>query len=65
MWIESLCNDEKTIETNIRITKLSSPDYKDVDSEIVTSIPLLLSQNIRQHRTLDKELSNIKRYMKS
>ena len=42
MWIESLCNDDKIIETNIRITKLSSPDYKDVDSDIVTVVYKLL-----------------------
>jgi len=36
MWIESICNDDKIIENNIRMTKLQSPDYRDVDSETAT-----------------------------
>jgi hypothetical protein len=35
MWIESICDDDQIIETNIRKTKLSSPDYKDVETELV------------------------------
>jgi len=36
VWIESICDDDKIIETNIRMTKLSSPDYKDVDPDTAT-----------------------------
>jgi len=35
MWIESICNDDQIIEANIKKTKLSSPDYKDVETELV------------------------------
>ncbi len=36
MWVESICNDEGIIENNIKLTKLSSPDYKESDPEAVT-----------------------------
>jgi len=35
MWVESICNDESIIENNIKLTKLSSPDYKQTDPETV------------------------------
>jgi len=54
MWIESLCNDDKIIETNIRITKLSSPDYKDVDSDIATQD---FRQRIEQYKKIYEELT--------
>jgi 6-phosphofructo-2-kinase/fructose-2,6-biphosphatase 2/6-phosphofructo-2-kinase/fructose-2,6-biphosphatase 4 len=54
MWIESICNDEKIIETNIRMTKLSSPDYKDVDPEIAT---MDFRQRIDQYKKKYQELS--------
>jgi broad specificity phosphatase PhoE len=31
IFIESICNDQSIIETNIRATKLSSPDYVGID----------------------------------
>lgn len=31
-WVESLCDDPKVIEANVREVKVSSPDYKNVDS---------------------------------
>ncbi|XXX77179.1 6-phosphofructo-2-kinase/fructose-2,6-bisphosphatase [Sorangium sp. So ce134] len=33
VFIESICNDESIIETNVRETKLRSPDYQGVDPE--------------------------------
>ena len=33
LWIESECTDRKIIETNIRETKLRSPDYTDTAPE--------------------------------
>ena len=33
MFIELLCDDPAVIEANVRSTKLSSPDYQDVDAE--------------------------------
>jgi broad specificity phosphatase PhoE/predicted kinase len=33
VFIESICNDEAIIETNVRETKLRSPDYEGVDAE--------------------------------
>lgn len=36
MWVESICQDESIIESNIRQTKLSSPDYREQDSETAT-----------------------------
>ncbi|KAH6561424.1 hypothetical protein BASA50_009487 [Batrachochytrium salamandrivorans] len=33
MFIESICDDDKMVMTNIREVKLSSPDYKDTDPE--------------------------------
>lgn len=33
LWIENVCDDDEVIEANIRETKLSSPDYKDMDAE--------------------------------
>ncbi len=68
MWIESLCNDDKLIETNIKITKLSSPDYRDVDSDlvkIISSARLLIDfkatkdflARIDQYRKIYEEVS--------
>ncbi|MCC6556627.1 MAG: histidine phosphatase family protein [Polyangiaceae bacterium] len=33
VFIESICNDEAIIDTNVRETKLRSPDYEGVDAE--------------------------------
>jgi hypothetical protein len=33
MWVESICDDDKIIEENIRETKLTSPDYAGVEPE--------------------------------
>lgn len=35
MWIESICYDQQVIDSNIKMTKLHSPDYKDIDPETV------------------------------
>lgn len=34
MFIESICDDPKVVETNVREVKTSSPDYVDVDPEV-------------------------------
>lgn len=31
LWIESICNDSKVIQNNIKLTKLSNPDYCDMN----------------------------------
>ncbi|WP_235880125.1 bifunctional nucleoside/nucleotide kinase/histidine phosphatase family protein [Polyangium aurulentum] len=36
VFIESLCNDASVVEANVRETKLSSPDYTDMDPEAAT-----------------------------
>jgi len=54
MWIESICNEEKIIETNIRMTKVSSPDYKDVDPDLATRD---FRERIEQYRKKYEELS--------
>jgi broad specificity phosphatase PhoE len=54
MWIESICNDDKIIETNIRMTKLSSPDYRDVDSETATKD---FRQRIEEYRKRYEEVT--------
>lgn len=33
VWVESVCNDESVIEANIRETKLTSPDYANVQPD--------------------------------
>jgi hypothetical protein len=33
IWVESICDDPLIIETNIRETKLLSPDYKELDPD--------------------------------
>lgn len=33
MWVESICNDEKVLETSIREVKAKHPDYDGVDPE--------------------------------
>lgn len=33
MFIESICTDDTLLEENIRKVKLSTPDYRDMDSE--------------------------------
>jgi 6-phosphofructo-2-kinase/fructose-2,6-biphosphatase 2/6-phosphofructo-2-kinase/fructose-2,6-biphosphatase 4 len=37
LWIESICTDESIIEQNIKLTKLSSPDYVGINSEAATA----------------------------
>lgn len=32
-FVESLCDDPKVIESNIKEVKVNSPDYKNVDSD--------------------------------
>lgn len=34
VWVESICNDNSIIEANIRETKLTSPDYTNVNPDI-------------------------------
>jgi len=36
IWIESICNDDTVVETNIKLTKLSSPDYKGIEADKAT-----------------------------
>jgi len=55
VWIESICNDDKIIENNIRATKLSSPDYREVDQETAISD---FKKRIEQYRKVYEELSS-------
>jgi len=54
MWIESICNDDQIIEANIKKTKLSSPDYKDVETEQATKD---FKERIEQYNKRYEELS--------
>lgn len=36
-WVESVCDDPKVIEANVREVKVSSPDYKNVEAEAAVS----------------------------
>ena len=36
-FVESICDDPKVIETNVREVKVNSPDYKNVDSTIAVN----------------------------
>lgn len=44
MFVESICDQEKLLEENIRKVKLSTPDYKHMDSQ-------LAMEDFRQRRT--------------
>ena len=35
IWVESICDDEKVVENNIKSAKLNNPDYIGVDPDIV------------------------------
>jgi hypothetical protein len=66
-FVESVCDDPKVIETNVREVKVSSPDYKNVDSEMAVSdflerIRLYALQYEPIDDKLDKMLSFIKIY---
>lgn len=54
MWIESICNEEKIIEANIRMTKLQSPDYQDIDPDLATKD---FRERIEQYRKRYEELT--------
>lgn len=64
MWVESVCYDEKIIENNIKQTKLSSPDYKNIDPEEVlisnnrlrTNVILGYKRFQKQNRSICKDL---------
>jgi len=66
-FVESICDDPRVIETNVREVKINSPDYKNVDSESAVSDFLerirlyqLQYEAIDEH--LDKNHSFIKIY---
>ena len=40
LYIESICNDPQVLEQNYRYKMMYSPDYKDVDTDMVS--PCLL-----------------------
>jgi len=57
MWVESICNDESIIENNIKLTKLSSPDYKETDPEQATKD---FKSRIQKYTEVYEELSREK-----
>jgi len=57
VWIESICNDDKIIENNIRATKLSSPDYQGVDPEIAIED---FKKRIEEYKKVYEEVSTEK-----
>lgn len=66
-FVESICDDPKVIESNVREVKVSSPDYKNVDSDSAVSDFLerirlysLQYESIDEH--IDKHYSFIKIY---
>jgi len=62
MWVESICNDESIIENNIRMTKLSSPDYKDTDPETVFIVWI---SNLNYHRPQETSKIELPNTLKS
>ena len=38
LYIESICNDPQVLEQNYRYKMMYSPDYKDVDTEMVSHL---------------------------
>ncbi|CAK70097.1 unnamed protein product (macronuclear) [Paramecium tetraurelia] len=63
LWIESICNDSKVIQNNIRLTKINNPDYCNVNSDEAT-IDFLnrikMYEQIYETITDDENLSYIK-----
>jgi broad specificity phosphatase PhoE/adenylylsulfate kinase-like enzyme len=60
MWVESICNSSQIIDSNIRDTKLFSPDYKGMDPEdAVDDFKERIAQYIQKYATLeDDELAS-------
>jgi len=55
IWVESVCNDEHTVEDNIRI-QVSNPDYKDMDVNAITADYKNRIENYRKkYQELSKE----------
>ena len=42
LYIESICNDPQVLEQNYRYKMMYSPDYKDVNTEEVSCMPVVL-----------------------
>lgn len=64
-FVESVCDDPRVIESNVREVKVSSPDYKNVDSDAAVSdflerIRLYEKQYEPIHDRLDSHYSYIK-----
>ena len=64
-FVESICDDPKVIESNVKEVKISSPDYKNVDSKLAVDdflerIRLYEMQYEPIDETLDKKYSFIK-----
>ncbi|RMZ98015.1 6-phosphofructo-2-kinase fructose-2-6-bisphosphatase-like isoform X1, partial [Brachionus plicatilis] len=64
-FVESVCDDPKVIESNVKEVKISSPDYKNVDSQLAVNdflerIRLYEMQYEPIDETLDKKYSFIK-----
>lgn len=64
-FVESICDDPKVIESNVKEVKVSSPDYKNVDSETAIKdfcdrIKLYEAQYETIDEKLDKQFSFIK-----
>ena len=64
-FVESLCNDSKVIESNIKEVKVSSPDYKGFDSEkAVEDFQERIQLYEKQYEPIDEELDKNKSFIK-
>jgi len=64
-FVESYCNDPKVIQTNVREVKVSSPDYKSVDSEeAVRDFLERIQLYETQYETIDENLDKDKSFIK-
>lgn len=56
LFVESICHDPAIIESNIRQTKLRSPDYRDVDPEqAVSDFRERIAMYEEAYQTIDEE----------
>ena len=64
-FVESICNDPKIIEANILEVKVTSPDYKHFDKDIVLNDFLeRIKHYEKQYETIDEDLEPDLSYLK-
>ena len=55
-FVESICNDEKIIESNIKEVKVTSPDYKDYENfeHVLNDFKQRIEHYVKQYETISE-----------